>query len=67
MVQPEAKGNKPRHMQYTTPNNIKTKKKRKKNRPRPEKKREKESPFIKAGGGGSQGFWEKYYPCHHKK
>jgi hypothetical protein len=36
-----------------------TKKKRKKNRPRPEKKREKESPFIKAGGGGSQGFWNK--------
>lgn len=35
------------------------KEKEKKNRLRPEKKREKESPFNKAGGGGSQGFWNK--------
>ena len=56
---PEAKGNKPKPVQHTTPHNSLTKKKRKKNRPRPEKKREKESPFIKAGGGGSQGFWNK--------
>lgn len=55
---PEAKGNKPKAIQYTTPQQF-DKEKEKKNRPRPEKKREKESPFNKAGGGGSQGFWNK--------